>query len=159
MVQLIIPHTLRLQKYHLIAPHILGCNIPEAVFGENFSYQDLSGMIILISGSVSDLLRHFAHCHVLETLEAFRFAEVRQYHFLFGSLEEERFVVEFYLIILIGFEPVTITAVQQMLDLGVKLRIVDFEAVYLFDFVAEETTVALIGSFVYIGMQLYNYFA
>ena len=29
-----------------------------------------------------------------------------------------------------------------MLDLGVKLRIVDFEAVYLFDFVAEETTVA-----------------
>lgn len=142
MIQLIISHTLRLQKYHFIAPHILACHILETVFGEDLSYQNLSGMIILIAGSVSDFLCHFTYSHVLETLEALRFSEVRQYHFLFGSLEEERLIVEFYLIILIGFEPVAVTTVQQMLDLGIKLRIVDFEAVYLFDFVTEETAVA-----------------
>lgn len=142
MIQLIISHTFRLQKYHLVAPHVLACHILETVFGEDLSYQNLSGMVVLIAGSVPDFLRHFTYRHVLETLEAFRFAEVRQYHFLFGSLEEERLVVEFYLIVLIGFEPVAVTTVQQMLDLGIKLWIVDFEAVDFFNFEAEEPAVA-----------------
>ena len=99
-------------------------------------------MVVLIAGSVPDFLRHFTYRHVLETLETFRFAEVCQYHFLFGSLEEERLVVEFYLIVLVGFEPVAVTTVQQMLDLGIKLWIVDFEAVDFFNFEAEEPAVA-----------------
>ncbi len=142
MIQLIISHTFRLQKYHLVAPHVLACHILETVFGEDLSYQNLSGMVVLIAGSVPDFLRHFTYRHVLETLETFRFAEVRQYHFLFGSLEEERLVVELYLIVLVGFEPVAVTTVQQMLDLGIKLWIVDIKAVDLFNFVAEETAVA-----------------
>ena len=78
-------------------------------------------MVILIAGSVSDFFRYFAHRHILETFETFRFAEVRQQHFFFGSLKDERLVVALYLIIFVGFEPVAIAGVQQMLDLGVEL--------------------------------------
>ena len=99
-------------------------------------------MVILIAGSVSDFFRYFTHRHILETFEALRFAEMRQQHFFFGSLKDERLVVALYLIIFVGFEPVAVAGVQQMLDLGVELWVVDFVAVYLFDFVAEEAAVA-----------------
>lgn len=99
-------------------------------------------MVILIAGSVSDFFRYLAHRHILEAFEALRFAEVRQQHFFFGSLEDERLVVALYLIIFVGLEPVAIAGVQQVLDLGVELWVVEFRSGSIFSVSSEEAAVA-----------------